>query len=96
MKDLITCKVCNKTGNGYCAEHSTSGTAYEDMEIKLIYGNIWLLERRKIKPEGKFVIIDSCQELGWYYYIVGAFYLIGVATVLTGTIYLLTGFRIIR
>ena len=28
MKDMITCKVCNQIGNGYCAKHSTSGMAY--------------------------------------------------------------------
>ena len=29
---MITCKVCNPRGNGYCAVHSTSGMAYEEME----------------------------------------------------------------
>jgi len=50
----IFCKICNKNiqGNGYCAEHSTSGTAYLDTRTT---------EERNNEPKG--ITTNSEQEM---------------------------------
>jgi len=57
-KKMIICKICNPTleGNGYCAEHSTSGTSYLIMNNK---DNIW----ERLKKEFGIHFKDSPDEL---------------------------------